>query len=940
MSEPLWRALRVTMLATLILWGGYTLLVYVGLPVHQLVLLEEGERNAIQASCGGESVLCMAMKSFGPFITHTVGRLSPLSAFFFVSLLFYAGVLGWQAMKSGEWRARFDLTPWKLLLLFTAAVWVFFTIIPFVDNDGHPIRRIFEPLPQVYVNAGAEALEALQKNYMDLEDAGCLRFVGETDHGAKVQDVKTSCLQTSFFTRVLPQLALLLLLFFEMLVLGRAIMRGLRVGPVHPIAETAMSAGLGACGLMLILWLLAIASSYTTTAGWLILAVIPAACWIDSRYWAEKFLFSRWRIDEVWYAVAPILGWFLISYLALNFLNVVRPFPIGWDDLGRYVNQPRLLVSYGHIIPTMATFQWEYLTSLGFLLFGYDSVFGATAAMEINWLAGVLAVLTTYAFGALYLGRRAGFLGSIIYYTLPVVGHFSFADMKVDNAVFAIGSLTVLATFLYLFPVVNRDQSDDENAPEEMPRNLSWIIIAGILGGFAFSMKPTSIMILMALGPVLLGVLLHWTAFFGGASLAWAVYTWQGRFDVRVISEKVFGDPSVLNGSVILSACLALGVILLGYALYERRALVLSASKAAGIFVGVFILALAPWLAYNNILYGNTVPRLMLTMPNTLSPTFSVAGETIEDQGQDMKSLPPELQIDTKHAACQSTSKSEELDRYWGYGAGWKHYLTLPWRSIMNLDAAGYYVTMVPFLLLFPLLLFLPYFWTKRGRWLRWLFAGTIFMLIQWVFFANGIPWYGIGVFLGLAVGLEALVIKSPDPVTRGVAGTFAAFSILIALGMRMWQFEQQRNVFEYAIGKVSAEAMRERTIPYYDDIRDIVMERFRDIPDRPYVYRVGTFIPYFIPKNLEVLPIADNQLDFFNCLHQERDAALTLRRMKALGYSSIIFDTNTHTIERDPNGTLHKKVQTFIDFLNTPSLGLQPIVNDLDAGVVFLLIP
>jgi hypothetical protein len=258
----------------------------------------------------------------------------------------------------------------------------------------------------------------------------------------------------------------------------------------------------------------------------------------------------------------------------------------------------------------------------------------------------------------------------------------------------------------------------------------------------------------------------------------------------------------------------------------------------------------------------------------------------------------------------------------------------------MNLDSAGYYVTTAPALLLLPLLLLLPYCWSKRGRWSNYLLWGTLFMVLQWSFLTNGIPWYGIGMFLGLAVCLEVLVSKAPDRATKGLAWFFVIFSLIIAFAMRFWQFEQQRNLYEYPFGKVSAEAMRERTIPRYDDIRSIISERFSKMPDRPYVYRVGTFIPYFIPRNLEVLPIADNQLDFFSCLHQEGDPALTLKRLQALGFNSVIFDTNTATIERDPNGTLHKKVQAFVDFLNTSSLGLRIVFNEPDDGIAFILLP
>src|SRR5206468_1820624 len=158
---------------------------------------------------------------------------------------------------------------------------------------------------------------------------------------------------------------------------------------------------------------------------------------------------------------------------------------------------------------------------------------------------------------------------------------------------------------------------------------------------------------------------------------------------------------------------------------------------------------------------------------------------------------------------------------------------------------------------------------------------------------ANGIPWYGIGILLGMTVGLEALVSKAPDMLGRTVAGVLLGLSILSSFGMRFWQFEQQRNILEYSYGKISAKALEELTIPYYNDIKDEVLKRQKQFsPSRPYLYRIGTFIPYFIPKNLEVIGLADHQLDVFNCLFQERDPALTLKRLKALGFNSIIFDT------------------------------------------------
>lgn len=258
----------------------------------------------------------------------------------------------------------------------------------------------------------------------------------------------------------------------------------------------------------------------------------------------------------------------------------------------------------------------------------------------------------------------------------------------------------------------------------------------------------------------------------------------------------------------------------------------------------------------------------------------------------------------------------------------------------MNIDAFGYYVTLIPAFLLFPLLLLLPYFWSKEARYLRFLFAGTFVFFVQWALVANGIIWYGIGMFLGLAFILETFIARAPDRSNKYLASFLIAMSILVCLVNRFWQFDTQKNIYEYGLGKISASALREVTIPNYDDIRQSVVDRHESMPSRPYTYRIGTFISYFIPKNREIFPLADHQLNFFNCINQERDHDLTLKRLQALGFNGMIFDTNTHTIEKDPNGSLHKKVEAFLNFANDPKVGASIVVNDPDNGVAYLLLP
>lgn len=949
MSDRVFTVLRITLFTLLIAWGSYTLIRYLAVPVHMSVLLSEGGRQAVMDACPDGGVTCQGLNALLPFIVRTIGWMGPFAWYIGISIVAFLALVATGYKRTGRLTIRLRLTPLRVLLAFVASLWLFFTVIGAGSHNGQPYNRLYEPVPQVYTGAGEEGLFVLQENFQRLTDRGCLTRIGEIGNGVGAYDMSHLCMQTSFFTIVLPHVILVGYLLFVFLALGRFLLSLLSFSGRRPLIEATFSLALGACGLIVVLWLVALIGRltgvpvYGQAAGWGILLVIPAALYRHSLYWLRSLRSREWTYERGLSAGALILGWLLISYFALNFLNVVRPFPIGWDDLGKYINQPRLLVSYGYMIPQLAAYQWEYITSLGFLLFGFESVFGATAAMMFNWMAGVLAVVSVYAFGRLYLGPLQGLLAALLYYAMPVVGHFSYADMKVDNAVFAMGAFSVLAVFLALFPPVSDDgetEEPDEEASPERRIDWRWMVLAGVLGAFAFTFKPTAVMVLMAAGTVLFGAGVHWSAFVGTAALAWAMYLFEGRFNLADIGTRVYGNPEAFSKPLILGAFIVAGAALTIYAGFRKPEAMRRTAIAAGVFIASFFVTIAPWLLHNNLSFGNAVPRLVFTASNNLTPSMVVGqGESDPvDYGQDIRRLPEELRVD--QSQCVGTAKSEELDRYWGYGTGWSHYLTLPWRGVMDLDSAGYYVTEYPALLLFPLVLLLPFFWKRQGRWLRWLFAGTAFMVLQWIFFANGIPWYGLGMFMGIVLTLEALVFRAPDSRTKIAAGVFIAFSLMTAYSQRFWQFEQQGNLFEYPLGKVSYEAMRERTIPHYDDIREMIEARAAAMPERPYVYRIGTFIPYFIPKNLEVLPVADHQVDFFNCLYQEKDAALTLRRLQALGFNSIIFDTNTHTIEADPNGSLHQKVQEFVDFVNAPGLGMTLAVNDPGGGIAYILLP
>jgi hypothetical protein len=947
------RFLSITFFVTLLLWGIYTFLVYIGVPIHDAVLLTDAGEQTVTGACGGQDVtsisgyVCRGSMAFFPFLLHTFGRAAPFLWYAVISLLLYGGYVGYQYLQMGDWKLRITWKPWKVFLLGMMCMWLMFSVLSFSSQNGQAVRTYVQPTKETY-SVSEQGLLALQADYQKLLQRGCLAYKGEAQGGAQVYNLRTWCVQASFVTRVVPQVLFVALLLFEFLVIGQFVLSLLGIHIRRVILEALLSVTVGSIVWIIVLWSAAVIGVYTQTLGWALALALPAIAYQQVIYWAKKFFFHEWEAEYNWYDPLVLLGWFLLSYIALNFLTVVRPFPIGWDDLGSYLNRPRLLVSYGHFIHSMAPFEWGYLTSLGFLLFGYDSIFGATASMMVNWAAGLLAIFGVMGFAKIFLGKRAGFVSSTLYYSLPLVGHFSFADMKIDNAVFFYGAISTLCVFLALFPeeTASTEEVQSEEGSSLTPSSAfppAWklLILAGAASGIAFATKSTGIMVTMALMAILMGALFHWSAFFGAVVLAFMLFTWQGGFNIADIMARVGGQaPGEAITTYFFLGGILLGGVGVAVAFYFARKRMMSSLLLVVSFITGFAMVTFPWIEHNNILNNTYIPRLELGAPNTLSPQMLIHEPYNPNAPKQVRTLPPDLKINKEDPTCKPTGAKEELDRYWGFSKGWSHYFTLPWRSVMNIDAVGYYVTTLPALLLFPLLLLLPAFWKRQYRWLRWLFASTFFILLQWMFLANGIPWYGIGVFLGLALGLEVMVARAPDKPGRIASAILMFLSILIAFGMRIWQFESQRNILEYSFGKISADVLEEITIPHYNDIRDVVVDRARQYPDRPYMYRIGTFIPYFIPKNLEIIGISDHQLDVFNCLFQERNPDLLIRRLKALGFNSIIFDTNTDTIEQDPNGSLHKKVKLFTDFVNANPGVVQVLINDNTAGVAFMILP
>jgi len=971
------RALSFSLFVLGALWGMYTLLAYLGVPAHESFFWTNEPMDRLGVVCGTDQsapiLVCRGAFAFFPFLSQTLRMISPFFTYIIVCVLGLLGMLGYTGYKTGRFRRKVSLRPLTIVPLFGLSLWLFATTLSLgsldnlntpenarvTDEYGEtvlmPVRRVYEPRASPYRMSGPAAIQQLRNDFRSLQDRACLRQTRlGPPGGPKIYDLTELCVQESIFVRVGAQFILVLAFLFTLLALGRFVLvRVLGLSTLSLLATAALSFGSGALALTALLWLLSILGVLRMFTVWALLAGLHIALFRQGKWWAEKAWQRSITVECSLKNPTLLLGWLLVSYLALNFLSVVRPFPIGWDDLTSYLDRPRLLSSYGAFNPSMSQFQWEYLTSLGYVLFGSDSTVGATFAMEINWTQGLVAALTVFVFARTLLGSRAGMFAAVLYSGIPMVGHFSFVDMKVDNSCFFTTGLAMLALLLALTP----DTEQGQMGPRE---RRSLLILSGLLIGFSLAIKATAILGWMLLFSILCGWHLGVAGFIGSTIFGFGVLQFGGALNMVEVFNRA-ALPLNLTQRAMTYSTLGIGGVCLGYSLLKAgRPAVQPWIRSLGVFVVGTVVACLPWMTWNAFLNGKVSMDSVLKAEERGVPQVSHQPVSAAGQGSvAIRSLPRELSPDPANPACTGSAKVEEFDRYWGSGSGFSSYLTLPWRQVMNADVSGYYVTLMPALLLFPLLLLLPFFWFKEARFLRLLFAGSWTFLVAWAFSGNGVCWYGIGMFLGLVVALEALVVHAPDGKNRCLFSVLLGISLVICLTSRVWAFDQQKILFEYPIGKISADALRKVDFPYFDIIRESVASRHQSIPDRPYTYRIGTEISYFIPRHREVFPelkdlallkpqrlqrgdelFTDQLMLFFNCIDQEHNHALTLKRLQTLGFNSIIFDTRTSGIEQDANGPLHKRVDAFQAFSNDSSLGLRIAINDPDRWIVYVLLP
>ncbi len=271
--------------------------------------------------------------------------------------------------------------------------------------------------------------------------------------------------------------------------LGAAVLRGFRVKLEAEALRSVLAIGLGLSLASLLLFLLGWLHLLNWWALLLIGLLAVLAGFPDLRRLWSAVRRWRWVIRWKWTDPEWIAAVLLLASLAMNLVDIMRPTPVGWDDMEKYQNRARLMAARGELVPGGFMFPVELLISSGYLFF--DS---AMPSQAFCWGCGLLCILGIYHFGKRHWSSRTGWLAAVTFYSMPMVNFLSSQDLKVDVTACLVSVLSIVSLWEWLR---DRDQT-------------AWLLLAGLLAGVAWTMKPTAGFLWVGLALAALSSLAGW----------------------------------------------------------------------------------------------------------------------------------------------------------------------------------------------------------------------------------------------------------------------------------------------------------------------------------------------------------------------------------------------------------------------------------------------
>jgi hypothetical protein len=541
--------------------------------------------------------------------------------------------------------------------------------------------------------------------------------------------------------------------------------------------EIAIGLAIFSLGLLII----GVIHLYTLPGLLVICSILTVLSWTG---WKETYKDLQWRkvefeqhtthTDSLLDTIRPRLLTAEFAFLIVSFLvsvaliNVIRPMPIGWDDLGVYMNYPRIMAITGSLLTGAGMYTWQLITGSGFL---WDQI--AAQAFYVNQLGGILSLIILTSVLSYMLERKwSRYLLSLplllagIYYMMPMTVFQQAKDMKLDPGLMMV---SVSAFWLLWYSLT-----------QNLKPKISYFLIGtvGVIIGLAFTIKLTTLILIISVFSLIAYRILSIAGFLGFFAIFLAIFTGGGLWSKMNVWMPV-ENTHLIHMITLGCAILGLASLIIAWRQHGRESMQrwLLSSLICVLGIGV---ALAPWMIKNGnevIKYGwkITIDSLLggASEPTiqslNYSPLYSSSEYATKKKDQQSSSI-----------TSDGKSQNEDFSRYFGQESGLNNYLKLPVNLTFQKNQGGEFTDITfLFLAFFPaLLLFIRWRKIYWKDWTQWIYPGSVFGGMAFILY------YCFGVFASktpaLMASLQSIIWAISLPLGYAVLIAIVLVSILL----------------------------------------------------------------------------------------------------------------------------------------------------------------
>jgi len=429
---------------------------------------------------------------------------------------------------------------------------------------------------------------------------------------------------------------------------------------------------------------------------------------------------------------------FIVSTLILSvsLINIVRPFPIWWDDLWAYMNYPHLMAEAWSILSLGWMQAWQTFTGIGYMLNSTTQAF----FFNIVWwfLSFISIVLITWD---LLKSQKKTFLNIpllvwTIFISMPMIVFQQAKDMKLDAWLFFVSIISLYLLFKYYLikespskPLIQQIKS---HIPSPLRRGLGWgllnlekiiiFLLIWILAWFAFTIKFTSLLLISWLIWIISFTRLWLSWFLAYLSFYFAIFT---KLNLWKHMHVVFNPDKISNFENIFSLlALIAWAWFLTYSLSKNKEKIKIFFCELLIFLLWVIIAILPWIWRNVYVSYPDISVWTILWWKTEKFDYDYTSIHTKEKIEEIKNAKESIAISSSW-----TTNNEDLWRYFGYEGWINNYLKLPWNLTMQKNQWWEFTDIwFLYLALLPLiLLFLPF---KNKNYAYWVLAFFIFWIL------------------------------------------------------------------------------------------------------------------------------------------------------------------------------------------------------------------